>query len=79
MTKTKYVGVNYYNSPFMKYVPVKERSDGGIIKTAFGGLVGIVTFMTVIWALSYMTCVAQYKSSVCKQDMASQLIFKLIK
>lgn len=77
---TKYIRVNKYNSSFPQYLPAGERSNGmQIIKKTLAGLIGFSVFWLALWALSYVTCVAEYKSSVCKQDVTSQFIFKILK
>jgi len=32
-----------------------------------------------LWAMSYTACVGTYHSSECRQDLTSQIVFKVIK
>lgn len=76
----KYIKVNNYMKMYPKYIPVKQRSNKSeIIKDILFGGIAFITMWLLLWGLSYTGCVAQYKSSACKQDLTSQIIFKLIK
>lgn len=80
MTKQKYVRVNYYNRAFPKYTPVNERSNSmQLIKNTLMGTIGFTIFWLVLWTMTYTACVGTYHSTMCKQDVTSQIVFKLIK
>lgn len=74
----KFVKVNHYDNPFPKYVPIGEKKENKFL-IAVKFLFSIAAIIFIFWALSYTACVAQYKSSVCKDNVVTQFIFKLIK
>lgn len=81
MQKQKMVRINYYDRQYPTYIPVKERSNGmqQIIKNTLEGIIGFAIFWLILWAMTYTACVGTYHSSMCKQDLTSQIVFKLIK
>lgn len=74
----KYIKVNRYNNPFPQYVPVGEKKESKFWDIAAGILI-VGMMILFLWALSYTACMAQYHSAVCKDNLLTELIFKLIK
>lgn len=77
--QAKYIKINHFDRPFPKYVPVQERSKMNYIKIGLQGIAGFAIFWLVLWTMTYTACVGTYHSSMCKQDITSQIVFKLIK
>ena len=50
-----------------------------ILKNTLTGIAGFAIFWLVLWAMTYTACVGTYHSSMCKQDLTSQIVFKLLK
>jgi hypothetical protein len=51
----------------------------GIVKDTVKAIAIFICFWLTIWAFAYTACVAEYKSSMCGEDLTSKIVFAAIK